>query len=100
MSKSCTVDLLASSEQVSREGEGKYSTELWSEEAVDTIQDLANSSQPWFLQVGLALLLPFVISLAGGFLCTQGALPGKKLLVPHNNHCLYFLGPGQVDVIL
>ena len=47
------IDLLASSEQVSREGEGKYSTELWAEEAVDTIQDLANSSQPWFLQVGL-----------------------------------------------
>ena len=37
--------------QVSHEGKGKYSTELWSDEAVHTIQELANSTQPWFLQV-------------------------------------------------
>ena len=36
---------------MSHEGEGKYSTELWSDEAVQTIQELANSTQPWFLQV-------------------------------------------------
>ena len=51
--KSCKADQLSAIYQVSREGEGKYSTELWSEEAVNTIQDLANSSQPWFLQVGV-----------------------------------------------
>ena len=84
---------------MSREGEGKYSSELWSEEAVDTIQHLANSSQPWFLQVQLGNSCYLVISLSGGFLCTQGALPGKKILVP-DNHCLFFLGTRKVDVIL
>ena len=53
MIKSFIADQLVTIHQVSPEGEGKYSTELWSEEAVNTIQDLANSSQPWFLQVGL-----------------------------------------------
>ena len=45
--------------QVSRDGEGKYSTELWAEEAVNNIEDRANSSQPWFLQVGVGELLFF-----------------------------------------
>jgi len=40
--------------EVSREGEGKYSTELWAEEAVNNIEDRANSSQPWFLQVAFS----------------------------------------------
>ena len=42
---------------MSREGEGRYSTELWAEEAVNNIEDRANSSQPWFLQVGVGELL-------------------------------------------
>ena len=99
MIKSCIADQLVTINQVSREGEGKYSTELWSEEAVNTIQDLANSSQPWFLQVQFGDSCFFVISLPGGLLCAQGALPGKKTNVP-DNHCLYFLGTRQVDVIL
>ena len=44
--------------------------------------------------------LSFVIYLPGVLLCTQGALPGEKMRVPLNNHCLYFPGPRQVDVIL
>ena len=68
--------------QVSREGEGRYSTELWAEEAVNNIEDRANSSQPWFLQVGVGELLFFVICVPGGVLCTKGALPGMKVFVP------------------
>ena len=56
--------------QVSREGEGQYSTELWAEEAVNNIEDRANSSQPWFLQVGVGELSFFVICVPGGVLCT------------------------------
>ena len=68
--------------QVSREGKGKYSTELWAEEAVNNIEDRANSSQPWFLQVGVGELLFFVICVPGGVLCTKGALPGMEVFVP------------------
>ena len=61
--------------------EGRYSTELWAEEAVNNIEDRANSSQPWFLQVGVGELLFFVICVPGGVLCTKGALPGMKVFV-------------------
>ena len=74
------------------EGEGKYSTELWSEEAVNTIQDLANSSHPWFLQVhwySLETLAVCNFLFPGVIFCTQGTLPGKKILLPNNNHFVY-----------
>ena len=49
--------------QVSHEGKGKYSTELWSDEAVQTIQELANSTQPWFLQVYTLFIMMVMLHL-------------------------------------
>ena len=84
---------------MSREGEGKYSTELWAEEAVNNIEDRANSSQPWFLQVG------------GGSFCFLWSVFQVAFSAPRAPYqvwrylCLYkpymyFLGPRKVGVIL
>ena len=48
---------------MSHEGKGKYSTELWSDEAVQTIQELANSTQPWFLQVYTLFIMMVMLHL-------------------------------------